>query len=107
VVGYTTLREITNGKVAVHATLGSPLWIRTVRRMLGPDGRRYTCDYWVNVDARGDIIGGKLHDAYYVNHDYKVPSVGGSPHSSYFHPDNALVQCDIVARVIKEISSRI
>ena len=66
--------------------------------------RRNACRNWINVDARGDLIGGRLAEHFDVHHDYKVPSVGGSPHGSYFHPDNATVQRDIVAAACSEVA---
>ena len=103
VVAYNTLRHLGQGGVALHATLGSPLWMHVVRRTLDFDGGRHGCQTWINADAKGDLIGGKLYGTYDVNHDYKVPSVGGQPHGSYFHPDNTLVLRDILARAITRI----
>ncbi len=102
VVAYNTLRQLTGEKIALHFTLGSPLWMATVRKILDFDGKRYSCDRWINIDARFDIIGGELQDRYQVNQDYLVPSVGGHPHNSYFHPDNERVQRDIVAAAVAE-----
>ncbi len=102
VVGYNTLRKVTGGAIPLHFTLGSPLWMGPVRKRLHLDGARSACDNWINIHARGDIIGGALHPTYKVNHDYRVPSVGGQAHSSYFHPDNAKVQRDIVSRAVTD-----
>jgi hypothetical protein len=102
VVAYDVLSTLPRGRLAHHFTLGSPLWMGPVRRKLGFDGQRRAAGAWINIDAKGDLIGGKLHGSYKVNHDYSVPSCGGSPHGSYFHPENALVQRDIIARAIQE-----
>lgn len=102
VVAYDVLRSLARGQLAHHFTLGSPLWMGPIRRKLDFDGQRHAVGSWINVDAKGDLIGGKLHGSYQVNHDYSVPSCGGSPHGSYFHPENALVQRDIIAKAIQE-----
>lgn len=104
VVTHNALRQIDSGQVALHVSMGSPLWMLPVRRMLDLNGRRNACRNWINVDARGDLIGGRLAEHFDVHHDYKVPSVGGSPHGSYFHPDNATVQRDIVAAACSEVA---
>jgi pimeloyl-ACP methyl ester carboxylesterase len=103
VVAYNTLRKFADRTIELHTTLGSPLWMAPVRKILDFDGKRYACNRWINVDARFDIIGGELQDRYQVDQDYLVASVGGHPHSSYFHPDNQRVQRDIVATAVSEI----
>jgi hypothetical protein len=107
VVAHHSLRAIPNPPLpALHCTLGSPLWMLPVRRILGFDSRTRGCDYWVNVDARGDLIGGPLAGKYAVDEDHSVPVVGGgNAHASYFDPDNTAVQREIVARAISEIGS--
>jgi hypothetical protein len=104
VVAHHTLRRLRAGRpTALHVTLGSPLWIRLVRRRLNFDGHRFACSRWINIDADGDLIGGRLSPPFEVHNDLKVACVGADAHGSYFDPDNALVQRDIVARAIREI----
>jgi hypothetical protein len=103
VVAHNVLRNLADGKVNLHCTLGSPLWMGPIRRILQFDEKRNNCDRWINIDAHGDLIGGQLHGVYTVNQDYSVPCVGGHPHGSYFHPDNTLVQKEIVTRAVTEI----
>jgi len=100
VVGYHTLSQLERGGVQLHCTLGSPLWMWPVRTLLELSGNREHCNYWINVDADGDVIGGDLSTRFKVDHDYRVPSIGPNPHGSYFEPANALVQRDIVASAI-------
>lgn len=106
VVAHHTLRALDGGQVpSLHCTLGSPLWMLPVRRMLHFDNRVRGCDYWINVDAKGDLVGGSLVGKYAVNEDHSVPKVGGGDaHGSYFHPDNAAVQRDIVAAAVSKIA---
>lgn len=106
VVGHHTLRALDGGTVpSLHCTLGSPLWMLPVRRMLHFDNRVRGCDYWINVDAKGDLVGGSLVGKYAVNEDHSVPKVGpGDAHGSYFHPDNVEVQRDIVAAAVSKIA---
>jgi len=76
-----------------------------VRKMLHFDNRVRGADYWINVDAKGDLVGGSLVGKYAVNEDHSVPAVGsGDPHGSYFHPENAAVQRDIVAAAMSKIA---
>lgn len=105
VVGHHTLRRLRKGpQVALHVTLGSPLWIRAIRRQLDFDGNVFACSRWINVDADADLIGGRLNPPYKIHSDLKVPCVGSDAHGSYFHPDNTLVQRDIIAKAIREVS---
>jgi hypothetical protein len=100
VVGYHTLSRLERGMVHTHCTLGSPLWMGPVRRLLGLGDGKDHCAWWINVDAEGDVIGGDLSAHFKVDHDFHVPSLGPNPHGSYFVADNTLVQRDIVARAI-------
>lgn len=106
VVGHHTIRSLDGPALPqLHCTLGSPLWMLPVRKMLHFDNRVRGCDYWINVDAKGDLVGGSLVGKYAVNEDHSVPAVGpGDPHGSYFHPDNAAVQRDIVAAAMSKIA---
>jgi hypothetical protein len=106
VVTHHVLRSMDRPPLpALHCTLGSPLWMLPVRKALGFDNRTRGCDYWINVNARGDLIGGPLAGKYAVNEDHAVPAVGsGNAHGSYFDPDNSTVQRDIVAAAVAKIS---
>ena len=105
VVAYDTLLdaevELPSLNVANHFTLGSPLWL--VRHLLeDSSGRRPSgLGHWMNVDARGDLIGSWLRPAFEVDRDYQVPAFGPSdPHGSYFVQGNEAVQRDLIAPVI-------
>lgn len=103
VVAHHTLRRLRKGRAAaLHVTLGSPLWMWIVRRRLDFDGSVFACRRWINIDADGDLIGGRLSPAFKLHSDLKVPRVGSDAHGSYFHPDNALVQRDVVAKAVRE-----
>jgi len=106
VVAHHTLSAMEEPPVpALHCTLGSPLWMLPVRKALGFDNRTRGCDYWININAKGDLIGGALAGKYAVNEDHSVPAVGsGNAHGSYFDPDNLAVQRDIVAAAIGKIA---
>jgi len=97
-------REHPNRRVHRLFTLGSPLWIDLIRKRLNVKSGKMPAGlkFWVNVDARGDVIGGSLDDDYAVDRDYKVPSRKGvDPHGSYFAAGNEAVLDDIVAHFIK------
>jgi metacaspase-1 len=105
VVAYDALLdleiELPQLKVANLITLGSPLWM--VRRMLDDRSGRKPgqTGTWINVHARGDLIGSWLQPAFRDDRDFAVPNFGGSgAHSSYFLPDNSAVQRDIVAQYV-------
>ncbi len=106
VVGHHTLRSIAGPSLpSLHCTLGSPLWMLPVRKSLKFDNRTRGCDYWINVDAKGDLVGGPLAGKFAVNEDHSVPALGsGNAHGSYFDPDNSAVQRDIVAAAVSRIS---
>jgi hypothetical protein len=106
VVTYHTLTAIDSPPIpSLHCTLGSPLWMLPVRKILDLDNRTRGCDYWININAKGDLIGGALAGKYAVNEDHSVPAIGsGNAHGSYFEPDNLAVQRDIVAAAIAKIA---
>ncbi len=99
VVGHHTLRRLQgHGEVSMHCTLGSPLWMFPVRQALRFDRPRAAARTWVNVDAAGDLVGGRLGTLYDVTAEaLNVAAPGSSPHGSYFVPGNLRVQRDIVA----------
>ncbi|MCH5375506.1 MAG: hypothetical protein JJ992_16165, partial [Planctomycetes bacterium] len=115
VVAYEALRRLDGstmpGQVHRLFTVGSALSIVPVQsRLQFRDGRRPRCvQRWVNLDARGDIVGGTLRglpfdvDAEFLN---LVPTGCDSflgivspacAHSSYFHPRNTAVNRHIFA----------
>ncbi|MBV8822978.1 MAG: hypothetical protein JO123_09330 [Ktedonobacteraceae bacterium] len=78
-------------------TLGSPLWM--VQLLLDDrSGRKPgNTSTWVNIHARGDLIGSWLRPGFQDDKDFAVPSFGtGNAHLSYFVPGNVAVQRDIV-----------
>ncbi len=87
--------------IANLVTLGSPLWM--VRRLLDDRSGRKPgqTQRWINVHARGDLIGSWLQPAFRDDKDYAAPNFGGvGAHSSYFTPNNEAVQRDIVAQYV-------
>ena len=107
VVAHHTLRSLPGmPRPALHCTLGSPLWMPAVRRELELDRRASGCDYWVNISAKGDLLGASLAGKFAVDEDHSVPAVGrGTANQSYFDHDNVTVQRDIVALAISRIAS--
>jgi len=119
VVAYEGLRRLENsglrGRVGTLFTVGSALSIGPVkRRLLWKDGARPgQVDQWVNLDARGDIVGGALDpDGFAVDVEYLGLHPTGctsflglvSPacaHSSYFRNDNRSVNGGVFARQIE------
>ena len=102
VVGYDSLldleAEVPRLKVAHLITLGSPLWL--VRRFLEDRSGRKPGEVarWLNIHARGDLVGSWLSRGFRVDKEWEVPNVGGvGAHSSYFVPNNEAVQRDIIA----------
>jgi metacaspase-1 len=88
-------------RIANLITLGSPLWM--VRRLLDDRSGRKPGQLraWINIHARGDLVGAWLKPAFRNDKDFAVPSVpGAGAHSSYFVVPNEAVQRDIVARTI-------
>lgn len=105
VVSYDALLdlevELPQLRVANLITLGSPLWM--VRRMLEDRSGRKPGQTarWVNVHARGDLVGSWLQPAFKDDKDFAVPSFGGGgAHSSYFVPNNEAVQRDIILKYV-------
>lgn len=105
VVSYEALLdlevELPQLKTVNLITLGSPLWM--VRPMLQErTGRKPgTLTRWVNVHARGDLVGSWLNPGFQVDHEFEVPNMGGAgAHSSYFVPNNEAVQRTIIARYV-------
>ncbi len=121
VVAYAALRalEVSSypGRVATFFTVGAALAISFIKNRLRPtDGRRpRLVDRWVNIDAKGDIVGGSLRavglavDAEFLN----LEPTGCTPfggflqlyqpacsHSSYFKSNNTVVNRDIFAKSI-------
>jgi hypothetical protein len=108
VVCYEMLHDLarthSDRRVQVLFTLGSPLWIDVIRGRLNVKSGKKPAGlkFWVNVDAKGDFVGGSLDDDYQVDRDYKVPSRKGvDAHGSYFAAGNEAVLDDIVAHFIK------
>lgn len=121
VVAYEGLRELADQGITtplVHNwfTVGAALSIGPVKARLRPanqDGRKPdSVQRWVNLDARGDLVGGPLKDRpYQVDLDFvNLDPVGcGSflglvnpacAHGSYFVDANLVVNRDIFARFI-------
>jgi hypothetical protein len=103
VVAYDSLLdlevEVPTLQVAHLFTLGSPLWL--VRRMLEDRSGRKPGQLanWINIHARGDLVGSWLQPAFRVDKDFAVPNVGSAgAHSSYFVANNQAVQSDIIAQ---------
>ncbi len=106
VVAYDALldleQETPDLRVAHLFTLGSPLWL--VRFLLEDTSGRKPggLGFWMNVDARGDLIGSWLSPAFEVDRDLQVPSFGDAdPHGSYFVEGNEAVQRDLIATTIR------
>ncbi|MGN6359272.1 MAG: hypothetical protein ACTHNK_02660, partial [Thermomicrobiales bacterium] len=104
VVAYDSLcdleAELPALRVANLVTLGSPLWL--VRHLLDDSSGRKPGEIadWINIHARGDLVGSWLKPAFQDDQDYEVPTMGNDPHGSYFVEGNTAVQRDIVAHAI-------
>ncbi|MEJ7652663.1 MAG: hypothetical protein WKH64_04575 [Chloroflexia bacterium] len=106
VVAYDSLLdldvELPGLRVPTLMTFGSPLWL--IRRLLEDrSGRKPPqVGQWVNVHARGDLVGAWLTPAgFKVDHEYEVPGFTGvGAHSSYFVEGNDEVQLKIVKPII-------
>jgi hypothetical protein len=105
VVAYDSLldlaAEVPDLRIAHLITLGSPLWL--VRRLLEERSGRKPEEVanWINIHARGDLVGSWLQPGFAVDRDFEVPSVGdGDAHGSYFAPGNSAVQHDIIAAAL-------
>jgi hypothetical protein len=122
VVAYEGLRELEqralSGRVANWFTAGSALSISPVQGRLRPEnrpanGRRAPTpalvDAWINLDAKGDPVGGPLGSRFPVNREYleldPIPCSRqfwggyeiGCAHGSYFQTPNLKVNRDIFA----------
>lgn len=125
VVAYEGLRNLEAfslpGRVSNFFTVGSALAISYIKSRLRPnDGQKPKyVDQWINVDAKGDIVGGSLHavglavDQEYLNLEPTgCQPAGGflklySPacsHSSYFKSSNSFVNRDIFAKHINRFA---
>lgn len=121
VVAYEGLRELEDAGVSLTGvrnffTVGAALSIGAVKlglRSQNKDGRKPTgVRRWVNLDARGDLIGGPLQGRPYAVDEDRLnlePFGCGSflgavnpscSHSSYFQSGNDAVNRDIFARFI-------
>jgi metacaspase-1 len=104
VVAYDSLRDLETElpalRIANLITLGSPLWL--VRHLLDDTSGRKPGEVadWINIHARGDLVGAWLKPAFQDDQDYEVPTRGDDAHGSYFVEGNVEVQRDIVARAI-------
>ncbi len=112
-------REAFPGRVHNLFTFGAALSVGPVQRRLefgAETGERPALvDNWVNLDARGDIVGGTLRglpfavDREFLNLEpigCSTGFFGVSPscaHSSYFVRDNVAVHRDICARFVGEL----
>lgn len=129
VVAYEGLRELEGqnglpGRVANWFTVGSALSLAPVQGRLRPENRPKgnrlapypaLVDKWINLDAEGDMVGGRLARKFPVNREYLKLSPTTCPrrfwgfdlgcaHSSYFKPENLKVNKDIFAKHILESS---
>ncbi|MGE3776260.1 MAG: caspase family protein [Pirellulaceae bacterium] len=118
VVAFEALRTLDGeqlaGRVRNWFTVGAALSIVTVQRRLVPaDGRRPRhVSRWLNLDARGDIVGGPLANAFQVTQEFLNldPTTCRTiwslveptcAHSSYFHASNLAVNRGIFAAQIQ------
>jgi hypothetical protein len=119
VVAYEGLRRLDGsaltGQVQTLFTVGSALSIGPVRQgLLTSDGARPICvRQWINLDAKGDIVGGPLEphgfavDAEYLGlHPTGCGSFAGivapsCAHGSYFVSENRAVNSGVFARHIE------
>jgi hypothetical protein len=105
VVAYDTLLdlevELPSLPITNLFTLGSPLWLVSGWLEDGSGRKPGQLRFWMNVDARGDLVGSWLKPAFQVDRDYQVPAYGaGDPHGSYFVQGNEAVQRELVANTI-------
>lgn len=124
VVAYEGLRELERnrsrpGRISNFFTVGSALSIGPARAHLkreNKDGiRPFYVDRWINIDAKGDLVGGMLADMFDVTEEYLdlIPTdcsqklFGYSlvcAHSSYFDENNTTVNRDIFAKLMSSRS---
>ncbi|BAZ53892.1 Bacillolysin [Nostoc sp. NIES-4103] len=120
VVAYEGLRELEansnsslQGRVSNFFTVGSALSIGPVREFLrseNQDGHRPSMvNKWINLNAKGDHIGGMLQDRFEITQEHLWLNPTGCPqnwpgllcaHLSYFNKDNTIVNQDIFAKYI-------
>ncbi|MEM8829573.1 MAG: caspase family protein [Cyanobacteria bacterium P01_G01_bin.19] len=119
VVAYEGLRELEQlslpGTVSAFFTVGSALSISPVRARLreeNKDGNRpNNVEKWLNLDAKGDLVGGMIGDKFDVTQEeLNLEPTGcssflgfyslGCAHSSYFSQSNIAVNRDIFAKHI-------
>ncbi len=119
IVAYEGLRELENlslpGRVTTLFTVGSALSISPVRDRLreeNQDGNSpANVEHWINLDAKGDLVGGMLGDRFDVTKEYlNLDPTGCSrflgiynlscAHRSYFSHGNIPVNRDIFAKYI-------
>ncbi|WP_372717949.1 caspase family protein [Novipirellula sp.] len=121
VVAYEALRSLEReglpGRVHNWFTVGAALAIKFVTKRLRPDdGRKpQMVDHWINLNARGDGVGGSLiatgmqFDREFLRLDpFGCSSTFGfvSPacaHSSYFKSGNSRVNRDVFAHSIDQV----
>jgi hypothetical protein len=123
VVAYEGLRQLEDEGLVTPGvnnffTVGAALSISPVKARLRPDnrdGRRPAMvKHWVNVNARGDLVGGPLKDRpYAVDDDFPAVTPFGCPsflnvvtpqcaHGSYFVDGNVEVNRDVFAKEIND-----
>lgn len=120
VVAYEGLRELEqdkslSGRVSNLFTVGSALSLGPVRSSLreaNQEGRLPALvNRWINIDAKGDLVGGMLSDRFDVTQDYLEQDPTGCTkglfgynlvcaHSSYFQAVNVTVNRDIFAKYL-------
>lgn len=118
VVAYEALHRMDRGQLAGRVrnlfTVGAALSIGRVQRRLEPRGgqKPRLVDNWVNLDALGDIVGGRLAGDFEVDGEFlnlhpsgcRVPRLlpvdPSCAHSSYFQQSNIAVNRDVFARFI-------
>lgn len=113
VVAYEGLRELDGkpflGTVRNFFTIGAALSLVSVKLGLRtenkPGHKPQNVRRWININAQGDPVGGRMRDnPYAVDAEYLgAPNLGCWPfdfacaHSSYFRPANLHVNRDILA----------
>lgn len=118
VVAYESLhrmrRDEFDGRVRNLFTVGSALSIGRVQRQLEQRGGQKPrhVDRWVNLDAKGDVVGGQLRGTFQVDEEFLnlfptgcrvfrfLPVNPVCAHGSYFKNDNRAVNGGIFARRI-------
>lgn len=119
VVAYEALRTLDRlelpGRVHTWFTVGAALAISFIARRLHPDDgqKPRLVDSWINLDARGDGVGGSLQaTGLEVDREFlRLPPRGcdeflglvvpACAHSSYFKPGNTTTNRDIFAKWIE------